>query len=262
VPRAVTWSLAIAGAFFVFASYVETLGSAHAGLSLDQLAAPVNALADAYHVSWVQAPISLGAMVSFFSLSLSCINAGSRILYPMALHGAFPKAIGNTHERNRTPHIAIAVYTIICFAIPTVVQAFTDPLTTFGDAGTLAAFGFLTAYYMISVAAPVYLRRLGELKPKNIAIMVLALLALLVPLAGSFYPLPPVPVRYFPYYFLAYMLLGAVWLTILHRRDNTVLAAIEADLEATVDAHDHPIAPGPLDSADTPVEGADAAAKS
>jgi amino acid transporter len=262
VPRAVTWSLAITGAFFVFASYVETLGSAHAGLSLDQLAAPVNALADAYHVSWVQAPISLGAMISFFSLSLSCINAGSRILYPMALHGAFPKAIGNTHERNRTPHIAIAVYTIICFAIPTVMQAFTDPLTTFGDAGTLAAFGFLTAYYLISVAAPTYLRRLGELKPKNIAIMVLALLALLVPLVGSFYPLPPVPVLYFPYYFLAYMLVGVVWLTILHRRDKSVLASIEADLEATVDAHDHPIAPGPLDSADTPVEGADSAAKS
>jgi amino acid transporter len=262
VPKAVAWSLAVAGAFFVFVSYVETLGAGHAGLSLDQLAAPVNALADAYHVSWVQAPISLGAMVSFFSLSLSCINAGSRILYPMALHGAFPKALGKCHDTNRTPHVAIAAYTILVFAIPTVMQAFTDPLTTFGDAGTLAAFGFLTAYYMISVAAPVYLRRLGELKPKNIAVMVLALVALLVPLVGSFYPLPPVPVLYFPYYFLAYMLVGAVWLTILHRRDKTVLAAIEADLEATVDTHDHPMAPGPLDSADAPVEGADSTVKS
>jgi amino acid transporter len=239
VPRAVTWSLAIAGLFFVFVSYVEVLGSAHAGLSLDQLAAPVNALADAYHVSYLQAPISLGAMVSFFSLSLSCINAGARILYPMARHGAFPRAIGNCHDRNRTPHVAITVYTITVFAIPTVMQAFTDPLTTFGDAGTLAAFGFLLAYYLISIAAPVYLRRLGELTTKNIAIMVLALLALLVPLVGSFYPLPPVPVRYFPYYFLAYILVGVAWLAILHRRDNTVLTAIEADLETTVDAHDH-----------------------
>ena len=42
------------------------------------------------------------------------------------------------------------------------------------------------------------------------------------------------PVLYFPYYFLAYMLVGVVWLTILHRRDNTVMAAIEADLACLV----------------------------
>ncbi len=56
---------------------------------------------------------------------------------------------------------------------------------------------------------------------------------------GSFYPLPPVPVRYFPYYFLAYMLVGVAWLAILHRRDRTVITAMEADLEATVDTHAH-----------------------
>jgi len=242
VPRAVAWSLAITGLFFVFVSYVEVLGSAHAGLSLTDLAAPVNALADAYHVSYLQAPISLGAMVSFFSLSLSCINAGARILYPMALHGAFPRAVGTSHDRNRTPHVAITVYTVVVVAIPAVMQLFTDPLTTFGDAGTLAAFGFLLAYYLISIAALAYLRRRGEMTRKTIAVTITALLCLLVPTVGSFYPLPPVPVRYFPYYFLAYMLVGVAWLAVLQRRDRTVLTAIEADLEATVDAHEHPIA--------------------
>jgi amino acid transporter len=236
---AVTFSLAIAGLWFVFVSYVEGLGSARAGLSLDRLAAPVNALADAYHVSYLQAPISLGAMLSFFALSLTCVNASARIFYPMARHGALHHAIGNSHYHNKTPDIAITVYTIIVFAIPTTMQAFTDPLTTFGDAGTLAAFGFLTAYYLISVAAPVYLRRRNKLARKNIAIMVAALLCLLVPLIGSFYPLPPVPVRYFPYYFLAYMLVGVAWLAVLHRRDRPVITAMEADLEATVDTHVH-----------------------
>jgi amino acid transporter len=154
----------------------------------------------------------------------------------MARHGAFPHAIGNSHDRNRTPHIAITVYTIIVFTIPTIMQAFTDPLTTFGDAGTLAAFGFLLAYYLISVAALMYLRRRTQLSRKNILITVVALLCLLVPTIGSFYPLPPVPVRYFPYYFLAYLLIGGAWLAILHRRDRTVLTAMEVDLEATVDA--------------------------
>jgi len=170
---------------------------------------------------------------------LSCVNAGARIFYPMARHGALHHAMGNSHHRNKTPHIAITVYTIIVFAIPTIMQAFTDPLTTFGDAGTLAAFGFLLAYYLISIAAPMYLRRRNELTRKNILITVVALLCLLVPTIGSFYPLPPVPVRYFPYYFLAYLLVGGVWLAILHRRDRTVISAMEADLEATVDTHVH-----------------------
>jgi hypothetical protein len=51
-----------------------------------------------------------------------------------------------------------------------------------------------------------------------------------------------VPVRYFPYYFLAYLLVGGVWLAVLHRRDRTVISAMEADLEATVDTHVHPTA--------------------
>jgi hypothetical protein len=143
---------------------------------------------------------------------------------------------------------------VIVFAIPSVMQVFTDPLTTFGDAGTLAAFGFLLAYFLISIAAPMYLRRRGELTSKNIAITVLALLALLVPTVGSFYPLPPVPVRYFPYYFLAYMLIGVAWLTVLHRRDKTVLPAIEADLEATVDAHDRIAVEPAAPSADSTVK--------
>jgi hypothetical protein len=73
--------------------------------------------------------------------------------------------------------------------------------------------------------------------------------------AGShgrqFLPGSPVPVCYFPYYFLAYMLVGVAWLAILHRRDRTALSAIEADLDATVDAHDHPAPESTITRADS-----------
>jgi hypothetical protein len=49
---------------------------------------------------------------------------------------------------------------------------------------------------------------------------------------------PAAPVRYFPYYFVAYLLVGAVRLITVSRRKPGVLGEIEADLEATVDAHD------------------------
>ena len=58
------------------------------------------------------------------------------------------------HPSNGTPYVAITSYVAIMFAIPTVLQIFTNPVTTFGDAGTLAAFGFLLAYFLITIAAP------------------------------------------------------------------------------------------------------------
>jgi amino acid transporter len=250
VPRAVTWSLAITGLFFVFISYVEVLGTHHYSSPLSALAAPLNTLADIDHVGFLKIPIALGAMFSFFSLSLSCINAGARILYPMAAHGVFPRRLGDTHDRNRTPHVAITGYTIVLLAICSAMQAFTNPLTTFGDAGTLAAFGFLLAYFLVTIASLAYLRRLGELRPRNIVVFVLAIACLLVPTVGSFYPVPPAPVRYFPYYFVAYLLVGAVWLFTVSRRSPGVLGEIETDLEATVDAHDRRPAQLPAEDGD------------
>ena len=219
-------------------SYIEVLGTHNYSTPLSALAAPLNTLSDINHVGFFKVPIALGAMFSFFSLSLSCINAGARILYPMAAHGVFPARLADTHDRNRTPHVAITAYTLVLFAICSVMQIFTNPLTTFGDAGTLAAFGFLLAYFLVTFAALAFLKRLRELRPKNVVIFVLAVACLLVPTVGSFYPVPSAPVRYFPYYFLGYLLVGAAWLFLVSRRTPGALGEIEADLEATVDAHD------------------------
>ncbi|MBV8541306.1 MAG: hypothetical protein JO063_04195 [Pseudonocardiales bacterium] len=86
------------------------------------------------------------------------------------------------------------------------------------------------AYFMMSVAAPIHLRKLGELKPANVA--VLAFVFLLVPTIGSFYPLPAYPVDPFPYIFLGYMAVGGAWLLIASRRRRGILGEIETGLEA------------------------------
>jgi len=115
-----------------------------------------------------------------------------------------------------------------------VLEVFTNPLTTFGDAGTLAAFGFLTAYFLISVAAPVYLKKIGELATRNVVVAGMACLLLMVPLIGSFYPVPPFPVDIFPYIFLAYVLAGSGWLFAVSRRNRQIFAEIEMDLEGSM----------------------------
>jgi amino acid transporter len=237
VPRAVIWSLLLTGLFMVIMGYVEVFGT-HDSPSLATLTAPLNTLAAAYNVSFFKAPISLCAMISFFGLSLSCLNAGSRIMFVMGEHSVFPRQVGKIHPRNGTPGTAITAYIVIMFLIPTILEIVTNPVTTFGDAGTLAAWGFLAAYFWISIAAPAYLKKRGELRPGNIVITALACLCLLVPTVGSFYPKPPFPIDIFPYLFVAYMAVGGTWLYLRGRRHRGLFTEIEADLEATVAVHE------------------------
>jgi len=254
IPRAVIVSLLLTGAFMVFMSYVEVFATRNspASSNLGTLATPLNTIASLYKVGYFKAPISLGAMVSFFSLSLSCLNAGARIIYPMGRHGVFHATSGKAHAKHQTPHVAISAFIIIMFAIAGSLQIWSNPLNIFGDAGTLAAFGFLTAYFLIAIAAPVYLRKLGELKPGNIAIAVIGFICLLVPLVGSFYPAPPWPVWTYPYGFLAYMIVGGLWIFSRTRSRTGILGEIEADLEKgpEIDAEE----PTVIDVTDLPHE--------
>ena len=229
LPRAVIASLLITGLFMVFMAYVEVAGTNNYGA--DWTAAPLNFLAQAYGVSWFRIPVSIGAMVSFFSLSLSCLNSGARIMFPMARHGIFSGHLGRAHATNRTPHVAVTVYIGMIFALPAFLMIFTNPLTAFGDAGTLAAFGFLVAYYLITVAAPVYLKKIGQLRPRYVVLACIALVCLMVPTIGSFYPMPAWPVDLFPYIYLSWMVVGGAWMFLRSRRQPTLFADIEADLE-------------------------------
>ncbi|MFI1912029.1 APC family permease [Nocardia sp. NPDC020380] len=232
IPRAVVWSLVIAGLFFVVMSYVEVYGTRNSSATLDTLAMPLNTLADLESVGYFKFPIDLGATISFFALSLSCLNAGARLIYPMARHSVFPATLGKAHAANATPALALTAYILLMVAVPAIWSSRTDVLTIFNDAGTLAAFGFLLAYFLIAIAAPMYLRKLGELTRRSVAISLLAFVFLLVPTIGSFYPLPPWPTNLFPYLFLTYLLLGGTWLYLTTRRHPGILTAIETDLES------------------------------
>jgi amino acid transporter len=222
IPRAVIVSLLLTGAFFVLVSYTEVLGFIGNKITLDKADAPLNILAEMMNVSWLKAPISAGAMISFFSLALSCLNSGARILYPMGRMGVFHSSVGTSHETNATPHVAVTVMALLIFAVPTVmVTVFRlEILDAFNDAGTFGAFGFLGAYFLISVAAPAYLKRRGQLGGRELALSVASVLLLMVPAVGSVYPVPSWPVNVFPYIFLGYLAIGLAWFMILRRRPD------------------------------------------
>jgi amino acid transporter len=223
IPRAVIASLLLTGVFFVFISYVEIMALKGANPSLDKLTTPLSTMATLLHVDYLQVPIDVGAMVSFFSLALSCMNAGSRVVYQMGKQGFFHESTGRAHAVNATPHIAVTLYALLEFAIPTIMTFFGLGVSdAFNDAGTFGAFGFLGAYVLLSVAAPAYLKKIGELRPMDMAWSVIALVFLLVPAVGSVYPVPAPPVNAFPYIFLGYVVIGLAFF--LMRRKSTMIA--------------------------------------
>ena len=96
----------------------------------------------------------------------------------------------------------------------------------------MAAFGFLVAYFLITVAAPVYLKKLGELSWRNVVLAGVAVLCLMVPTDRQLLSAcRRGPVNLFPYIFLGWMAVGAGWLFIVNRRRPGILADIEVDLE-------------------------------
>jgi amino acid transporter len=219
IPWAVMLSLIIAGVFFVFVTYVEVLATHGYSTTLDQLSAPLNTIAGLVHMPWLAAPLSACAMVSFFALNLSCLNAGARVIYIMGQQGLFHKFTADSHRVNETPHVAVLIMGALSFGLPTFCAL--KGMTVgdmFNDAGTLAAFGFIVAYILVSVAAPLYVKSLGELKPMHIVIAAASLILLLVPTIGSVYPVPAAPVRYFPYMFGAYFILGGIWIAFQNHR--------------------------------------------
>ena len=78
--------------------------------------------------------------------------------------------------------------------------------------GRSASFGFVAIYDFVSLGAPVYLRRLGELRPGHIVVAAFTLGLLLILAIGSVYPVPPQPTNTFPYVFAIYFLAGVALL--------------------------------------------------
>jgi len=242
IPRSVIFSTVSCGLFFVVMSYIEVLGFSGESVAFNESAAPLNDLAQFSGVGFFGLLISICALVSLFACTLACLNAGARILFSMGRHGVFHNYVGRAHGRNETPHIAVTLTALVAFLFPAVLAlAGGKPLDGYAYFGTIATYGFLVAYILISIAAPVYLAREHQLDWKNIVYAVLGVGFMVIPVLGSIglpgegsiFPVPSAPYNWFPYAFFVYLAAGAVWFLILRSRSPQVIEQMEADIEAS-----------------------------
>jgi amino acid transporter len=234
IPKAVIWSLISTGLFFVFVTYMEVYGTKGSSNQLASLTAPLNTLSTMYHVGWMAIPLTIGAMVSFFSLNLSCLNSAARVMFKMGTHSALHQAVSFTHHKNETPHVAITVVTIMmCIVAGGMLIWHPVDSDVFDYVGTFGAFGFIGAYFLVSIAAPMYLKKIGELQTKHIVVAVLAVVLLCFPAVGTVYTNPPLtaPIKYFVYIYLAYMICGVISSFMQTSKQAEVMESVTLDLE-------------------------------
>jgi amino acid transporter len=177
VPRAVLVTAGVVGLLSLFAALTQVT-TAGTGSGAPQ---PLVVLA-AHDTPWLAVALDLGIVASFFACTVATGNVLVRVLFSMARDGIVPAALGATHRRYRTPHVAILAGLPAAGAVPAALLAAGIPgarvLTLLL---TVASAGYLLAYLLVCAAAPLFLRRIGELTaPPVVATAVIVPILLVV----------------------------------------------------------------------------------
>lgn len=205
IPRAVISSPLAVGIFFVIMSLIMMMGFSGTGHSLGESTSPLAFLATSNHVSFLGYCITLGAVISFWSSTVGVITAGSRIMMKMSHEGYLPKIVAFVNEKKKTPTFGIGISGAIIGLLGVGFTLMTTIENTYEWFGTIAVWGFLIAYLLVTISAPVFLHKYDELKTRHIISSVITGILLMIPLVGSVYPQPEGPAKFFPYIFGAWL---------------------------------------------------------
>lgn len=155
IPRAVLQCGILAGVFFMMCSYAEVLGFKGEITRLSDTTSPLHMLAAKAGFSPLGVAIDFGAMVSMFACVLACITAAARVLMGMARDGIMPAALERVSPKHKTPVAAISVSAaLMLIGTSAIAISGYSGSQIYDLSGSLAVFGFLTAYALVCVALP------------------------------------------------------------------------------------------------------------
>src|SRR3954451_3500931 len=198
VPRAIRINVITCGTYFIIGSYVYILGFDKMGLDITASAAPLNDLAKGAGVSWLRYIIDLGIAIGFIAVTVAALTAVSRILFNMSGEGLLPRSLSRVSSTHRTPSFALLlVGTGVTGAVVISEIAGLTPVDILGYYGSIATYGFIVAYLVVSLAPVDSRRRLGESKPVHLIPSLLGAAAMATVLYYSVHPVPDYPFNIF-----------------------------------------------------------------
>ncbi|WP_264797968.1 APC family permease, partial [Acidocella aminolytica] len=164
----------------------------------------------------------LAGVTSIFSSLIGLTNAQARILFSSAREGLLPQFFGKIHPQHRTPHAAMWTYIVVALAIVlgfgTVFEI--DPVTLFGDTGTLGTIPVVVTYLLTNLALPVYMLRYHREDFNAVTHLIIPVLGtafMLMPLWGLVEPGQPFPFNLYPKLALGLLVLSVIYGVLLSK---------------------------------------------
>jgi amino acid transporter len=225
IPRAVLQCAILAGVFFMLCSYAEVLGFRGESGKLSESTSPLHLLAAKAGLSPLGVAIDFGAGISMVACVLACTTAAARVLMRMAHSGLLPAALERTSRRHGTPGTAIAVSAALMLAA-TVVLALhgVEGSDMYDWLGSLAVFGFLTAYALVALALPVARRAVGQHSHVVAALSIFTVAVLILIAIFDLKSTADAAHARIPYIYLGYIALGIGWYAVRPRKADPVEA--------------------------------------
>jgi amino acid transporter len=218
VPRAILWSCGIVGVFYLIVSYAQVYGF---GANFGKATAPMTQLASVVGLGWLGHVIAIGITCSMFACALACLTAGSRMLLSLGHDGLLPKVFTHTTKHTKSPGVAIWAVAVPMTVIPIayIAAGSVDTVLT-GVEGTLATYGFMLAYALVALAAPIYLLKLNETKVLAWVLGILGAVTMAFVFYVNWIPMaipndifPPLvgSFKALPYVFIVWTAIGLIW---------------------------------------------------
>ncbi len=166
VPRAVLWTPAVGGVVLLLGASAQVVLLREAPLEVLLSGAPLDGLVRAEAGGPLPALLDAAAAAAFVACAGGSVTALVRVLFSMGREGVLPRTLGEVRESTGTPVRALLVTLPLVALVPAVaLLAGAAPRAVLSGAVTVAAFGSLLAYALVSASAPVLLHRIGELTP-------------------------------------------------------------------------------------------------
>ncbi len=230
VPRAlITGTLAI-GVLYMFLSFATETAFHNDAKAIGASSIP---FIDAFKASaaGLLFVAYIAGLTSIFSSLIGLTNAQARILFSSSREGLLPTFFGKIHPQHKTPHTAMWTYIIVALLIVLVFGYVynIDPVTLFGDTGTLGTIPVIVTYLVTNLALPVYMLKhhREDFSPvKHLVIPLLGTGLMLFPLYGLVEPGQPYPFNIYPYLALGLLVLSVIYGFILAKRSPDLVHRI------------------------------------
>ena len=229
VPKAIFWSLGGIGLLLLLSCFAMVLGFGASGMG---------ALNSAYNTAgtpfwqlihndmdsgWRDA-LQIVAITSVLGNLIASHNCVVRIQYGMGRAGAFPRQMGWTLRRYKSPYVAIIFQTISSLAVVIGVALFWNATVAFGYISYLEGLAGAAAFVLIMAAGIRYFHKIAPHAGviRNWAIPIVGIAILVPAIYTSFYPQPAYPENNGIWLILAWLAVGAIYLVWRERKHQPI----------------------------------------